>query len=302
MEVIQSRNAVQPIQATWRDYLHLTKPVTTLMLQIPALASLFIASGQRGPDLSVLLATMAGGYLAAAGANALNSLYDTDTDSLMYHTRNRPLPAQRIDPGSARKFGITLCALGFVLMTVWANVLAGMLLLTGALYYVIIYTQFLKMRTVHNSLFSGVAWAFPALVGWAASGSFSAMAFILFGIIIYWAPVLYLSRGIAYKRDFTRAGVPYLPVVRGDRPARSQVLIFSILMVLMSIAPVALSLLYSYYGIAALSCGGLFLILALLASQNPGSKPARDLARYAQIYFVLLFAAMILDRIVFISR
>jgi heme o synthase len=300
MEVTQSDDVIQPIHGTWRDYLDLIKPVTTLMLVVPALAAVFIASGRFGPSLKMVLITALGGFLAGAGANALNCYIDYDVDSLMYHTRNRPLPAQRIEPSNARRFGIILCVLGVLTFVVGSNLLAVSVVGLGILYYVFVYTSRLKMHTTYNSLFSGIAWGIPTLVGWTVTGSFSAQALVLFGIIIYWAPVMYMARGIAYKRDYTRAGIPLLPVVHGDRPARAQVMIYSILMLLMSFVPVALGMLYSYYGVAALSLGGLFLVFALFVFQNPGVKPAKILSQYAQFYVVGLFIAMILDRIVFI--
>lgn len=302
MEAIQTGDVLQPIHSTWRDYINLTKPITTLMLQVPALAALMISAGQEGPSIKLVLVTIFGGLFAAAGANALNCYIDSERDSLMYHTRHRPIPAQRIYPLNARRFGFLLSVAGILTFGLGANLASALLALAGIVFYVIIYTYWLKMRTTHNSLFSGIAWAWPALVGWSVFGGFSIQPLVLFGIIIYWAPVMYMARGIAFKKDYTRAGIPLLPVVHGDRPARTQMVVYSTLMVLMSFIPVALGMLYSYYGVAALSFGGLFLMIVLFVFKNPGPKPAKNLARYAQFYLVALFAAMILDRIVFISQ
>jgi protoheme IX farnesyltransferase len=302
MEATQAGDVLLPIHGTWRDYLNLAKPLTTLMLQVPALAALMIAAGQEGPSLKMMLVTIIGGVLTCAGANALNCYIDHERDSLMYQTRNRPIPAQRIDPSNARRFGLLLSVLGVATFAFGATLVSALLAFTGILFYVIVYTSWLKMRTTYNSLFSGIAWAWPALVGWSVSGGFSFQALVLFGILIYWAPVMYMARGIAYKKDYTRAGVPLLPVVHGDRPARAQVMVYSTLMVLMSFVPVALGMLYSFYGVAALSLGGLFLMIAVFVFKNPGIKPAIFLTRYTQLYLVGLFAAMVLDRIVFISQ
>lgn len=302
MEALQTGEIVQPIRSTWRDYLNLSKPLTTMMLTLAALAALYTGAGDAGPSLTMALVTVTGGALAAAGANALNSYKDMEADALMYHTRARPLPGMRVEPGRARLFGIVASGLGVLVFGIWANLIAAALTAAGVLFYVFVYTAWLKKRTVHNSLVSGVAWAMPVLVGWSTAGKLSAGVLVLFGILVYWAPILSISRGMAYKRDYKIAGIPLLPVVHGDRPARRQVLVYAVLLVLMSFTPVALGMLYSYYGLAAISLGGLMLVMALFVHQNPGAKSVRLMMIAARIYLIALFAAMILDRIVFITR
>jgi protoheme IX farnesyltransferase len=158
----------------------------------------------------------------------------------------------------------------------------------------------MKLRTTQNSIIAGAAWAMPVLTGWAAArGSLALPVLILFGIILYWAPPYYWSHAVIHRRDYKRAGVPLFPVVHGDRPARAQIMVYAVLVFLMSLAPLAVGMLYTFYGIAALSLSGLFVLLALYMYNNPGVKPAIYLHKYSRVYLPVLFAAMILDRIAF---
>jgi protoheme IX farnesyltransferase len=218
----------------------------------------------------------------------------------MYHTRNRPLPAQKLLPHQALNFGILLSIASFFIIAIGANLLAALFSVLGLLFYVVVYTRWLKRRTTQNAIISGIAWAAPVLVGWAAgSGSLSVGALLLFGVIVYWAPPYYWAQGMIYRKDYARAGVPLLPVVHGDRPARSQVMVYAVMTFLLSLVPSVIGMLYTFYGVAALSLGGLFVIFALYMYMNPGVRPAINLYRFTRLYMPLLFAAMILDRIAF---
>jgi protoheme IX farnesyltransferase len=196
--------------------------------------------------------------------------------------------------------GIALNAAAFIILTLGANLLSAVLALFGTLFYIMAYTKWIKRRTTHNASIAAVAWAIPVLVGWAAAtGGLSLEVLVLFGIILYWAPPYYWCQGVIYRREYKRAGIPLLPVVHGDRPARAQIMAYSVMLFLISLVPVILGLLYTFYGLAALSLGGLLLIYALYLSKNPGVKPALLLCKYTQIYFMLLFVSMILDRVAF---
>lgn len=298
MEVFSVSGTIH--RSTLRDYLELMKPQTSAMLILPALAALYVAAGIDGPVFSSVLAVFTGGLLAVGGANALNSYLDNESDALMNQTRLRPLPSGRVSNQHALNLGIALNVIAAVILSIFANILSAALAVAGTLYYVFVYTKRVKYRTIHNASFAAIAWAMPVLVGWAAAtGGLSLEVLAFFGIILYWAPPYYWSQGIIYRREYKRAGIPLLPVVHGDRPARAQIMAYSVMMFLISLVPVVLGLLYTFYGLAALSLGGLLLIYALYLSKNPGVRPALLLYKYAQIYFLLLFTAMILDRVVF---
>src|SRR5437879_7954219 len=201
--------------AVARDYVALTKPRVVVLLEVTAVAAMVMAA--RGlPAWNLVLATVTGGWLAAAGANAINCWFDRDIDSRMGRTRNRPLPAGRIAPRNALVFGIVLGCGSFLLMAATVNLLAATLTLTALLFYVFVYTMWLKRSSMQNIVIGGAAGAIPPLVGWAAvQGRLDVTALFLFAIVFYWTPPHFCALALLLRNDYTRARVPMLPVVAG---------------------------------------------------------------------------------------
>lgn len=295
MQVSHSSEVANSLSATWRDYISLTKPQDVVLLTLATLTALLI-SGDKIPPLTTFLTTLFGSILAAGGAGALNSYLDRDLDAIMSLTRNRPLPAQRLEPHKALRFGIALCALAFIILLIGANILTALLSLVGVGVYVILYTYWLKRRSMYNIMLAGAAWAFPALVGWAAStGSLSYAALALFAILFYWTPINLWSLGLMRPTDFSRAALPILPVIKGGLTTRKQLVYYSILMIFLTLLPAAIGMADFIYAEAALLLGGLLVYNALDLFRHPGVAGASRLHKYSMVYIALLFTAMLLD-------
>jgi heme o synthase len=293
VEAIPHRTVV----AVVRDYIALTKPRVVVLLEITAVAAMVMAN--RGwPDWSLVAATVIGGWLAAAGANAVNCWFDRDIDSAMGRTRNRPLPAGRIEPAQALGFGLALAAASFVLLATAVNLLAASLTMAAFLFYVLVYTMWLKRSSMQNIVIGGAAGAIPPLVGWAAvQGRLTLTALFLFAIIFYWTPPHFWALALLIRGDYQRAGVPMLPVVAGDRHTRHQIVLYTVVLVLVTILPA----LTRSFGVVYIA-GAAVLDLALLgcaidAVRHPSARSARRLFYYSMIYLALLFAVMAADRI-----
>lgn len=299
MQVSHSIEAIRPILATWRDYLNLTKPRDILLILLITSATMMIA-GENIPPLSTFILTLIGSSFAAAGAGALNSYLDRDLDALMSRTRFRPLPLERIEPRLALRFGVALCVLSSLVLGIGVNLLAASLSLVGVFLYVMVYTHWLKRRSTHNTYFAGASWAIPPLVGWvAATGSLSVTALSLFAILFYWTPISLWALGLFRLSDFTRAGIPILPVIKGSLITRKQIVYYSLLMVILTLLPAAVGLTGFLYPEAALLLGGGLVFYALDLFRHPSITGASRLHKFSQIYLALLFTAMILDRTIF---
>lgn len=296
MQATSTSEVVQPPAASWRDFLQLTKPQDVFLLVLATLAALLIA-GESLPPVTTVVMTVIGSTLAAAGAGVLNSYLDRDIDAVMTRTRNRPLPAQRIEPRTAFRFGITLSVLSVIVMLIGVNVLTAGLTLAGILVYVLLYTRWLKRRSMHNILLAGAAWAIPTLVGWSAStGRLSVSALALFAILFYWTPINFWSLGLMRPIDYAKAGLPTLPVIRGGLTTRKQLVYYSILMILLTLLPAAVGLANFIYAEAALLLGGLLVFIALDLFRHPSIAGASRLYKYSLIYLALIFTAMVLDK------
>lgn len=295
MQVSSSSEAIQPSTSAWRDYLELTKPQDVLLLVLVTLAALLVAA-ERSPSPTILLMTLLGSAMASAGAGALNSYLDRDIDAVMIRTRTRPLPAQRLEPRNALRFGIVLSVLSIFVMAVGVNLLTALLTFLSIILYVLLYTYWLKRRSIHNILLAGASWAMPALVGWSAStGSISVSALALFAILFYWAPINFWSLGLVRPIDYSKAGLPTLPVLRGSLITRKQIVYYSILMVLLTLIPAAIGLANFLYAEAALLLGGLLVFNALDLFRHPSVSGASRMHKYTVIYLALIFTALLLD-------
>lgn len=280
-------------------YLDLMKPRIVVLLLITTLGAMLLAV--KGlPPLHLVLATMLGGALGAGGANAINHFLDRDIDGLMGRTELRPIPAGVVSPEEALRFGLVLALTSFLVFAIFVNLLSALLTLGALCFYVFVYTSWLKRSTVHNIVIGGAAGAVPPLVGWAAvSGEIGLLAIFLFAIIFVWTPPHFWALSLLIKQDYARAGVPMLPVVRGDEETRRQILLYSVVLVGLTIVVYAAGLLGIFYLAGAIALGGVFLLDAVRLSKEATSNAARRLFTYSILYLALLFVTMVIDRQVF---
>ncbi|HYY03628.1 MAG TPA: heme o synthase [Gaiellaceae bacterium] len=283
-------------RASIRDYVTLTKPRIMSLLLLTGLCGMFV--GARGVPAPWLIAvTMVGLALACGGASALNHVLDRDIDRLMgERTRARPLPADRMPPSSALEFGLALSAFSFVVLASAVNVLTAALALLGNLFYVLVYTRWLKRSTPQNIVIGGAAGAVPPLVGWAAAtGNLTPPALWLFLIVFFWTPPHFWALALLIRENYAAARIPMLPVVRGVRATTRQIVGYSLVLVAATVAPFAAGPLGVAYLVAALVLGGAFVWLALALLRSASRRRAALLFHYSLLYLALLFVAMALD-------
>jgi protoheme IX farnesyltransferase len=286
-------------RATLADYVTLTKPRIMSLLVLTAVCSMVAAAG-GSPATVPLAALVIGGALACGGASALNHVLDRDIDRLMGpRTASRPVAAGRIAPRRAVVFGLTLSALAFVVLTVFANLLAAVLSLSGGLFYVLIYTVWLKRSTAQNIVIGGAAGAIPPLAGWAAAhGTLGVGAIMLFGIVLLWTPPHFWALALLLSRHYEAARVPMMPVVRGASATSVQVLLYTVALVAMSLLPAALGTFGGGYLVSAVILGGVFCALAWRLWRAPTPARAAVLFHYSLLYLSLLFLAVAVDAVV----
>ncbi|MBA3412519.1 MAG: protoheme IX farnesyltransferase [Actinobacteria bacterium] len=284
--------------APWRDYVTLTKPRIMTLLLLTGAGGMFVGSAGV-PSLGLLLATMVGLALACGGASALNHVLDRDIDRSMSRTDRRPVAADRVAAPRALEFGLALSALSFVLLAGTVNVLTALLALVGNLFYVLVYTGWLKRTTPQNIVIGGAAGAVPPLVGWAAAtGELTLPALFLFAIVFFWTPPHFWALALLIKRDYAAARIPMLPVVRGDRETARQILLYSLVLVPVTLAPFAWGTLGALYLTAALLLGGALVVFAWRLKRETVPARARLLFHYSLAYLALLFIAMSVDPLV----
>jgi heme o synthase len=278
----------------WRDYVTLTKPRIMSLLLVTGAAGMFVGA-QGVPPLDLFVATMVGLALACGGASALNHVLDADIDRMMgTRTEKRPVAAGRVTPAHALEFGLTLSALSFVLLASTVNVLTATLALVGNLFYVVVYTRWLKRSTPQNIVIGGAAGAVPPLVGYAAaSGNLGLPALWLFLIVFLWTPPHFWALALLIKENYAAAKVPMLPVVKGDAATTRQIVWYSVLMVAFTLA-VGLWL-GPLYSAAAALLGGVFLLMAWRLRRSPTRRNAAVLFHYSLLYLALLFVAAAID-------
>ncbi|CAN5507976.1 hypothetical protein BH10ACT11_BH10ACT11_06940 [soil metagenome] len=282
--------------ATVRDYLALTKPRIISLLLVTTVATMIVAKPE-GLALSTVLWTMLGGYLAAGGSGAINHYIDRERDARMARTRSRPLVEGRIEPLHGLWFGIALGIAAAVQLSITVNVLAAALSMAGLLGYVFVYTLWLKPLTPQNIVIGGAAGAVPPLVGWAAAtGGLTLDALYPFAIVFLWTPPHFWALSLLIKDDYARTGVPMLPVVRGDAFTRRQIVVYTVVLVAFTIAPVVTGLFGGLYLAGAVILGSAFLGLAVRLFRDPSKRAALQLYLTSLAYLALLFTAMALDR------
>jgi protoheme IX farnesyltransferase len=289
----------EPIaSASWRDYVTLTKPRIMSLLLLTGAAGMFV--GARGvPPLSTFAVTMVGLALACGGASALNHVLDRDVDRLMRRTGHRPVAEERVAPARALEFGLALSAFSFVLLASRVNVLTALLALVGNLFYVLVYTRWLKRSTPQNIVIGGAAGAVPPLVGWAAAtGNLTVPALFLFLIVFFWTPPHFWALALVIKRDYAAARIPMLPVVRGDRETARQIVWYSLVLVGVTLLPFAWHMAGVLYLAVALLLGALFLRFAWRLRRETTTARAGVLFKFSLLYLALLFVALAVDPLI----
>jgi protoheme IX farnesyltransferase len=286
--------------ADWRDFLALTKPRVMSLVVFTGLCGLLAAPASIHPVLAFTAILCIA--LGAGGAGALNQWYEADLDIKMKRTANRPLPAGRMDRQSALHFGVGLSFFSVILLGVATNWLAASILAASILFYVFVYTVWLKRRTPQNIVIGGAAGAFPPLIGWAAAtGDIAPLPLALFALIFFWTPPHFWALALFVRTDYANAGVPMLPVVAGEVATRRQIFAYTAIMAVAAMAPVLLRLTGLIYGLSALLLTGIFAVLALQVSLRRESdparmKPERRLFAYSIFYLFLMFGAVVADR------
>ncbi len=277
-----------------RDYIELLKPRVMSLVVFSGLVGMVMAPGDIHPLLGfVAILCIA---LSAGGSAAVNMWFDRDIDAIMMRTRYRPLPQGRIEPTTALEFGVTLIMMSVFLMAVAVNVLAAAMLAFAAGFYVFVYTMWLKRLTPWNIVIGGAAGAFPPVIGWAAvTGDIAWPAIVLFAIIFFWTPPHFWALALYRNEDYRRANVPMLPVLKGQRRTKIEMLVYTLLLLPLSLAPVWIGMSGMYYGISAalLSLG--FVICAIRVLRERGFTAARQMFFYSLFYLSALFVMMILE-------
>jgi len=277
------------------DFVALLKPRVMSLVVFTGFVGLFLAPGTLHPVLALTAVLCIA--VGAGAAGAINMWYDRDIDARMARTRDRPVPAGRIEPGAALGFGASLAVGAVLVMGLAVNLAAGALLAGSIAFYVFIYTMGLKRRTPQNIVIGGAAGAFPPLIGWAAvTGDLGVEALVLFAIIFLWTPPHFWALALYRAEDYARAGVHMLPVVAGGAATRRQILGYTLALVPVTLLPTALGEAGWTYGLGAAALGALFLICAIRVLRDTGDRAARRMFGFSILYLFALFALLIVDR------
>ena len=278
-----------------QDFIALTKPRIISLLLVTTAAPMYVAGD---PALSTVLLVMLGGYLMAGGANAVNMYHDRDIDDVMARTKLRPIPSGRMDARVVLAFGVGIATAATWMLATFVNLLTGALALAGFYFYVVIYTRWLKRSSPQNIVIGGAAGAFPPLVGWAAvTGTLDLTAFFLFLIIFYWTPPHFWALALNKQHDYGNAKVPMAPLVWGERETIEQMWWYTILLVALTVLPVAFGAFGVTYLVLALVLGGILLHgVWRVRTAADFVKPAWWVYGYSLLYLALIFVAMVVDR------
>ena len=277
------------------SFFALTKPAIIRTLLITTVPTMFVAE-QGTPSLWLIIATMVGGSLAAAGANSFNMVLDADIDKRMNRTSNRPLVTGAITPKEATVFASVLEIGAFIWLLSFVNLFSAFLAISATAFYVFVYTMWLKRSSTSNIVIGGAAGAVPVLIGWTAvTGTLGWAPILLFSVIFFWTPPHFWALAINYRDDYAAAEIPMLPVVTGLKETGRQIVLYSVVLIAFSVAFFFVAEMGSYYLITAIGLGALFLFFALNILFNPVEKNATRLFRYSITYIFLLFSSMVVD-------
>jgi protoheme IX farnesyltransferase len=289
---------VDPVRQIINNYIDLVKPHVTVLLLGVTVAAMAIAK-QGLPSLALVIPTLLGGAMAAGSANCINCYIDRDIDQIMGRTQRRSLPAKRVEPLQALVFGILLGIISFFVLAFFVNLLSAVLALSAILFYVFVYTLWLKRTSVQNIVIGGAAGAVPVLVGWAAiTNSLSWTAVWLFAIIFFWTPPHFWALSLLIQKDYEKAGVPMMPVVKGEEETRRQILYYSVLLLAITLVLFAIGSMGYLFLIGGVALGGGLVYLAVRLWRERDKKWARTLFWYSNMYLAAIFAVMVLDRII----
>jgi len=299
VEEESKKQEVGTLKRAISSYINLMKPHVTVVLLGTTVATMAIA--QRGlPNLGLTLATLVGGALAAGSANALNCYIDRDIDQIMGRTQRRSLPAGKVQPIPALIFGILIGIASFAVLDTFVNLLSAVLACSAILFYVLIYTMGLKRTTVQNIVIGGAAGAVPVLVGWAAvTNSVSLTAIWLFAIVFYWTPPHFWALSLLIQKDYAKAGVPMLPVVMGDDETHRQIFLYTLLLIAVTLVLFIMHSMGYFYLIGALITNGILLYMTIRLLRDKTKYWARTIFWFSNLYLVIMFAIMVLDRVLF---
>jgi protoheme IX farnesyltransferase len=277
-------------------YFHLTKPRVIELLLVTTLPAMILANGDM-PGIGLIVAVLVGGALSAGGANTINCWIERDRDQMMRRTAHRPLPHGDVKPEGALVFGLVLEALAFALLWGTVNLLSATLAVSAMLFYVFVYTIWLKPRSPQNIVIGGAAGAVPVLVGWAAvTGGLAAPAWILFAIVFFWTPPHFWALSLKYFDDYKAAGIPMLPVAKGIPTAVRQIVIYSVIVVAITFTlPLTTDNVGVLYIVTAAVLGALFIVQAIRLARDTTPAQAIRLFTYSNTYLALLFAAVAVD-------
>src|SRR5579883_825423 len=292
------KSELVPVRQTISSYINLMKPHVTVLLLGTTVATMAIA--QRGlPALGLILATLIGGTMAAGSANCINCYIDRDIDGVMTRTQRRSLPSGKVQPTQALLFGLFLGAGSFLVFSLFVNLLSALLALAAILFYVFIYTLWLKRSSTQNIVIGGAAGAVPVLIGWSAvTNNVSLAAIWLFAIIFYWTPPHFWALSLLIEKDYARANVPMLPVVMGERETKKQIMLYSLMLVAVTLILFAMQAMGYFYLVCALILGGILVYMSIRLMLDTTRKWARTIFWYSNCYLALIFAVMVLDRVI----
>jgi protoheme IX farnesyltransferase len=296
--VTAARSRARRLGYSLRAYFLLTKPRVIELLLVTTLPAMILAD-DGVPSIGLIVAVLFGGALAAGGANTINCFIERDRDQVMRRTQHRPLPSGDIDPHGALVFGIALEMVAFATLWLTANLLSAVLAVSATLFYVFVYTIWLKPRSPQNIVIGGAAGAVPALVGWAAvTGSLAAPAWVLFAIVFVWTPPHFWALALRYHDDYAAAGIPMLPVVRGTVAATRQILAYSVVALAVTLVLPFLSDVGAIYIATAAITGSAFVWQAERLRRDPTPERAIKFFMFSNTYLALVFAAVAVDTLV----
>jgi protoheme IX farnesyltransferase len=297
-----SQTSTELVRATWRDYFSLTKPTITLLVVVTVLPGILLASSGSLPKMTLIICSLVGTWLASSSAAVFNHLVDADIDRNMLRTKRRPVASGRVHNLNAMIFGATLGVASFLVLSMGASLLAAGLAVIANAFYVLFYTMYLKRRTVQNIVIGGAAGAVGPLIGWASvEPTIGWPAIILFLIIFLWTPPHFWALAIKYKDDYAAAGIPMMPVVKGDQETRRQILLYTL-----SLLPVVASLTLLgdagwVYLVGAMAFTIYFAWMAWKLFKTADNKLAMPLFHYSCLYLFGVFGALIIDRLISLS-
>ena len=291
-------NPVLPLRARVSGFVALTKPRIIELLLVTTVPTMFVAR-QGVPSVWLMVATVLGGTLAAGGANAVNMVVDRDIDSLMERTRERPLVTGVMTPRAALVFAVTLEVAAFAWLLATVNLLSAVLAVSATFFYVFVYTLWLKRTSTQNIVIGGAACAVPVLVGWSAvTNSLAWAPAVLFLVMFFWTPPHFWALAIKYRDDYAAAGVPMLPAVASLEETASRIILYTVILVALSVVFAPVAGMGGLYLVSALVLGAVFGAFALAVRRDPGERTAMRLFTYSITYITLLFGAITLDVVV----